>query len=81
MTILVLVPDTSLPGLRVVRELDTVIAISGRPAMIVSDYGAEFASIAMLRWSQEHQVEWHYIAPCKPTQFVESSNAASATSC
>ena len=73
---LVLVPDTSLPGLRVVRELDTVIAIRGRPAMIVSDNGTEFTSIAMLRWSQEHQVEWHYIAPGKPTQnaFVESFN-------
>ena len=73
---LVLVPDTSLPGLRVVREFDTVIAIRGRPAMIVSDNGTEFTSIAMLRWSQEHQVEWHYIAPGKPTQnaFVESFN-------
>ena len=68
------VDDTSLPGLRVVREFDTVIAIRGRPAMIVSDNGTEFTSIAMLRWSQEHQVEWHYIAPGKPTQnaFVES---------
>ena len=50
--------------------------IRGRPAMIVSDNGTEFTSIAMLRWSQEHQVEWHYIAPGKPTQnaFVESFN-------
>ena len=73
---LVLILDMSLPGLRVVRELDTVIAIRGRPAMIVSDNGTEFTSIAMLRWSQEHQVEWHYIAPGKPTQnaFVESFN-------
>jgi putative transposase len=73
---LVLVPETSLPGLRVVREFDIVIAIRGRPAMIVSDNGTEFTSIAMLRWSQEHQVEWHDIAPGKPTQnaFVESFN-------
>ena len=73
---LVLVPDTSLPGLRVVREFDTVIVIRGRPAMIVSDNGTEFTSIAMLRWSQEHQVEWHYIAPGKPTEnaLVESFN-------
>jgi putative transposase len=73
---LVLAADTSLPGLRVVRELDTIIAIRGRPAMIVSDNGTEFTSMAMLRWSQEHQVEWHYIAPGKPTQnaLVESFN-------
>jgi hypothetical protein len=58
---LALVADASLPGLRVARELDAVIAICGRPAMIVSDNGAELNSMAMLRWSQERQVEWHYI--------------------
>jgi putative transposase len=73
---LALVADTSLPGLRVVRELDAVVAGRGRPAMIVSDNGTELTSMAMLRWSQERQVEWHYIAPGKPTQnaFVESFN-------
>ena len=32
--------------------------------------------MAMLRWSQDRQVEWHYIAPGKPTQnaFIESFN-------
>jgi putative transposase len=54
--------------LRVARELDAVIGIRGRPAMIVSDNGTEFTSMAMLRWSQERQVEWHYIAPGKPQQ-------------
>jgi putative transposase len=73
---LVLVADTSLPGLRVARELDALIAIRGCPAMIVSDNGTELTSMAMLRWSQERQVEWHYIAPGKPTQnaFIESFN-------
>jgi putative transposase len=30
--------------------------------------------MAILRWSQERQVEWHYIAPGKPQQnaFIES---------
>lgn len=30
----------------------------------------------MLAWQQEHGVEWHYIAPGKPTQngFIESFN-------
>lgn len=61
---LVLVDDTSLPGLRVVRELDAVITRRGRRAMIVSDNGTELTS--MLRWSQENGTEWHYIAPGKP---------------
>ena len=73
---LALVADTSLPGLRVVRELDALIASRGRPAMCVSDNGTELTSMAILRWSQEARVEWHYIAPGKPQQnaFVESFN-------
>ena len=42
--------------------------------MCVSDNGTELTSRAILRWSQEARVEWHYIAPGKPQQnaFVES---------
>ena len=71
---LALVADTSLPSSRVVRELDAIVASRGRPAMCVSDNGTELTSRAILRWSQEMQVEWHYIAPGKPQQnaFVES---------
>src|SRR5947209_17152658 len=71
---LALIADTSLPGLRVVRELDFLIAVRGYPAMCVSDNGTELTSMAILRWSQERQVEWHYIAPGKPQQnaFIES---------
>lgn len=74
---LCLVADTSISGLRVGRELDRIIAVRKRPAMIVSDNGAEFTSMAILRWSREHQIEWHYIAPGKPQQnaFIESFNA------
>jgi putative transposase len=59
-----------------VRELDALIIARGRPAMIVSDNGTELTSTAILRWSQERQVEWHYIAPGKPQQnaFIESFN-------
>jgi putative transposase len=73
---LALVPDTSLPGLRVARELDTIIASRGRTAMCVSDNGTELTGMAILRWSQETKVEWHYIAPGKPQQnaFIESFN-------
>src|SRR6201996_3280591 len=73
---LALVADTSLPGLRVVRELDAVIGHRGRPAMIVSDNGTELTSMPMLQWAQEQRIEWHYIAPGKPQQnaFIESFN-------
>jgi putative transposase len=65
---LCLVADTSLSGMRVARELDTLIAERGRPAMCVSDNGTELTGMAILRWSQETQIEWHYIPPGKPTR-------------
>jgi putative transposase len=73
---LTLMADTSLSGLRVVRELDTVVTLRGRPLMCVSDNGTELTSMAILRWSQEQSIEWHYIAPGKPQQnaFIESFN-------
>jgi len=73
---LCLVADTSLSGNRVARELDTIVAERGRPLMCVSDNGTELTSMAILRWSQETAIEWHYIAPGKPQQnaFVESFN-------
>lgn len=73
---LALVADTSLSGVRVARELDTLITIRGKPATVVSDNGTELTSMAILRWLQESRVEWHYIAAGKPQQnaFVESFN-------
>ena len=73
---LALVADTSLSGPRVGRELDAIVARRGKPLMIVSDNGTELTSTAILRWSQETGVEWHYIAPGKPQQnaFIESFN-------
>jgi putative transposase len=73
---LALVADTSLSGRRVARELDLIITSRGRPKCIVSDNGTELTSMAILGWSQERIIEWHYIAPGKPTQnaFIESFN-------
>jgi len=70
------IPDTSISGRRVARELTTIIAQRGKPGMIVSDHGTEFTSNAMLAWAQSHQVVWHFIAPGKPMQngFCESFN-------
>lgn len=43
---------------------------------LVSDNGSELTSNAVLAWSGDASIEWHYIAPGKPTQngFVESFN-------
>jgi putative transposase len=70
------IPDTSISGRRVARELTAVIERRGKPQMIVSDNGTEFTSNAILHWSKAHRVEWHYIAPGKPMQngYIESFN-------
>jgi putative transposase len=75
--------DTSLSGVRVVRELDRLCSVHGRPAMIVSDNGTELTSHAVLRWVEEIGIEWHYIAPGKPVQnaFVESFNGRLRDEC
>lgn len=75
--------DTSLPGLRVARTLDRLVAERGRPAMIVSDNGTELTSNVMLRWAKDNGVEWHYIAPGKPQQngFMESFNGKLRDEC
>jgi transposase InsO family protein len=70
------VPDTLISGIRVARELTMLIARRGKPGMIVSDNGTELTSNAILAWSQNHHINWHYIAPGKPMQngYVESFN-------
>ena len=80
---LALIADTSLSGLRVGRELDAIIAGRCLPRVIVSDNGTEFTSMAILRWSQDRQIDWHYIAPGKPMQngFIESFNGSFRDEC
>ena len=70
------IPDTSIPGRRVARELTALIERRGKPGMIVSDNGTEFTCNAMLTWSENHKIAWHFIAPGKPMQngFCESFN-------
>jgi putative transposase len=62
------IPDTSISGRRVARELEAIIRRRGKPGIIVSDHGTEFTSNAMLAWTQAMGVNWHFIAPGKPMQ-------------
>jgi transposase InsO family protein len=70
------VPDTSISGRRVARELTKLVERRGKPGLIVSDNGTEFTSNAMLTWAQDNGIAWHFIAPGKPMQngFCESFN-------
>src|SRR5271170_4383206 len=70
------IPDTSISGRRVARELTALIELRGKPGMIVSDNGTEFTSNAMFAWAEQNTITWHFIAPGKPMQngFCESFN-------
>jgi transposase InsO family protein len=57
------IPDTSISGRRVTRELTALIERRGKPGMIVSDNGTEFTSNAMFAWAQDNRLVWHFIAP------------------
>ena len=45
--------------------------------------GTEFTSMAILKWVQDTGIDWHYIAPGKPTQsaFIESFNGKLRDEC
>ena len=47
------IPDTSISGRRVARELSELIHGRGRPGMIVIDDSKEFTSNAILTWSEQ----------------------------
>lgn len=80
---LTLVVDTSLSGERVVRELDKLIKIHGKPKVIVSDNGTELTSKAVLKWSSAQDIDWHYITAGKPSEngFTESLNGKIRDEC
>lgn len=75
--------DTSLPGARVARVLDQVVAARGVPHEIVLDNGPELTSNAMDRWASGHGVQLRFIAPGKPVQnaFIESFNGRLRDEC
>ncbi len=74
---LVAIADFSLSGKRVARELDLLIARHGKPKTVGSDNGTELTSNAILTWTADSGVDWHYIDPGKPIQnaFIESFNS------
>jgi putative transposase len=59
--------DTSLGGMRVVRELELMVSQRGWPHTKVSNNGTELTSNAVRRWAAEG-VSWHYIQPGKPVR-------------
>jgi len=80
---LALEADTHLSGKRVVRVLDEVVAVRGKPAMIQVDNGPEFRGTALDQWAYANGVLLHFIEPGKPTQngHIESFNGKLRDEC
>ena len=86
------VVDSSISGARILREFERLVAGRCLPAMIGSkatatpanrNNGTELTSVAVLRWTEKRDVEWHHIAPRKPQQnaTLESFNGRLRDEC
>lgn len=75
--------DTSLPGQRVVRVLEQLVAWYGAPQQITIDNGPEFAGQALDAWAYAHHVTLDFIEPGKPSQngHLESFNGKFRDEC
>ena len=78
-----IVAEHSMGGDHLVRILDQVCALRGRPAIIRTDNGKEFTGKAMLNWAHRNGVALRLIEPGKPNQnaYVESFNGRFRDEC
>ena len=73
---LTLIADTSLSGSEGGAGTGDAVRGPRQARTMVSDNGTEFTSNAILTFADDRKIDWHYIAPGKPTQnaFIESFN-------
>lgn len=60
--------DTSLPAKRIVRALDELVEIRGKPGALRLDNGPELISEELEKWARRHGVERLFIQPGRPMQ-------------
>jgi len=67
---------TSIPAARVVRVLEQLVTIYGRPQALRLDNGPELTAQVFAEWCQQQAIELRYIQPGKPDQnaFIERFN-------
>ena len=68
--------DLSLPSARVIRALEQVIELQGKPAAIRCDNGPELLSGPLTTWANKNLTTRLYIQPGNPTQnaYIERFN-------
>ena len=71
----------SLPSARVVRILEELIAVHGRPAAFRVDNGPELTAETFVEWCADQGIAIHYIQPGKPDQnaYIERFNRSYRT--
>ena len=67
---------TSIPSARVVRVMNQLIEVYGKPEAVRLDNGPELTADVFVDWAKEHKVKLMFIQPGKPNQnaFVERFN-------
>jgi len=77
------IPEHSIGGDHLVRLLDEVCAVRGKPAIIRTDNGKEFTGRAMLTWAHRQGIALRLIQPGKPNQnaYIESFNGRLRDEC
>jgi len=67
---------TSIPSARVIRVLDELVRLYGRPARVRVDNGPELVADAFVAWCAAQRISLGYIQPGKPDQnaFIERFN-------
>src|SRR5439155_6767968 len=66
----------SIPSLRVIRVMEQLIELHGKPRALRLDNGPELTSVAFTEWCASRSVEARFIQPGKPDQnaFIERFN-------
>jgi putative transposase len=59
---------SSMPSARVVRVMDQLIEVYGRPKAIRLDNGPELTAEAFIEWAEQHKIKLLFIQPGKPNQ-------------
>jgi putative transposase len=68
--------STSIPSLRVIRVMEQLIEMHGKPRALRLDNGPELTSVAFTEWCASRGIDMRFIQPGKPDQnaFIERFN-------
>ena len=68
--------DSSLPAQRIVRALEQLVELRGKPQKLRMDNGPELISDTLASWAKNHGIELMFIQPGRPMQngYIERFN-------